>query len=54
MLLVVAEGHLHYDEATERFDPDRSDVALPVLTDPGVLTAEPSYVDVSADAPWDL
>jgi hypothetical protein len=53
LLLVVAEGHLHYDEATERFDPDRSDVALPVLTEAGVLAAEPSYVDVSADAPWD-
>ncbi len=53
LLLVVAEGHLHYDEATGRFDPQRSDVALPVLTEPGVLAAEPSYVDVSADAPWD-
>ena len=53
LLLVVAEGHLHYDEATGRFDPQRSDVALPVLTEPGVLAAEPFYVDVSADAPWD-
>src|SRR4029077_12549971 len=32
---------------------DRSDAALPVLMEPGVLTAEPLYVDVSADAPWD-
>jgi len=53
LLLVVAEGHLHYDGDTERFDPQRSDVAVPVLTKPGVLAAEPSYVDVSDDAPWD-
>src|SRR6478672_6842660 len=53
LLIVLAEGHLHYDEAAGRFDPQRSDVALPVLTEPGVLAAEPSYVDVSADAPWD-
>ena len=53
LLIVLAEGHLHWDEATGRFDPDRSDAALPVLTEPGVLAAEPLYVDVSADAPWD-
>ena len=53
LLFVLAEGHLHWDEATGRFDPDRSDAALPVLTEPGVLAAEPLYVDVSADAPWD-
>ena len=54
LLLVVAEGHLHYDEATGRFDPQRSDVALPVLTEPWVLAANPSYVDVSAEtAPAD-
>ena len=28
-------------------------MALPVLTTPGVLTAEPFYVDVGDDAPWD-
>ena len=49
----MAEGHLHWDEATGRFDPDRSDAALPVLTEPGVLAAEPLHVDVSEDAPWD-
>ena len=53
LLIVLAEGHLHWDEATARFDPDRSDAALPVLTEPGVLAAEPLYVDVSGDAPWD-
>ncbi|HZE15531.1 MAG TPA: hypothetical protein VE197_07375 [Mycobacterium sp.] len=53
LLIVLAEGHLQWDEATQRFDPDRSDVALPVLTEPGVLGAEPLYVDVSGDAPWD-
>ena len=52
LLIVLAEGHLHWDEATQRFDPDRSDVALPVLTEQGVLAAEPLYVDVSSDAPW--
>jgi hypothetical protein len=39
LLIVVAEGQLHWDEATRRFDPDRSDVALPVLTEPGVMGA---------------
>ena len=34
LLIVVAEGQQHWDEATRRFDPDRSDVALPVLTEP--------------------
>ena len=33
--------------------PDRSDAALPVLTQPGVLPTEPLYVDASDDAPWD-
>ena len=53
LLIVLAEGHLQWDEATQRFDPDRSDAALPVLTEPGVLPTEPLYVDVSGDAPWD-
>jgi hypothetical protein len=53
LLIVVAEGQLHWDEATQRFDPDRSDAALPVLTQPGVLAAEPLHVDVSGDTPWD-
>jgi hypothetical protein len=53
LLIVLAEGHLHWDEATRRFDPDRSDAALPVLTEPKVLPTEPLHVDVSGDAPWD-
>ena len=53
LLIVLAEGHLDWDEATGRFDPDRSDVALPVLTERGVLPTEPLYVDVTDDAPWD-
>ena len=53
LLFVVAEGSLAWDEDAGRFDPDRSDAALPVLTQPGVLAAEPFYVDVSDDAPWD-
>src|SRR6185295_13311448 len=53
LLFVVAGGCLTWDEAAARFDPDRSDAALPVLTQPGVLVAEPLYVDVSDDAPWD-
>ncbi|MDT5329637.1 MAG: hypothetical protein QOF31_934, partial [Mycobacterium sp.] len=53
LLFVVAAGGLTWDEATGRFDPDRSDAALPVLTQPGVLPAEPLYVDVCDNAPWD-
>ncbi|MDV7243576.1 MULTISPECIES: TIR domain-containing protein [Rhodococcus] len=53
LLFVVTDGHLIWDEASGRFDPDRSDVALPVLTQPGILAAEPFYVDVTEDAPWD-
>ena len=53
LLFVVAGGNLAWDETAGRFDPDRSNAALPVLTQPGVLTAEPLYVDVSDDAPWD-
>src|SRR5690349_10383310 len=53
LLIVLAEGRLHFDEAAGRCDPDRSDAALPVLTEPGVLAAEPLHVDVSGDAPWD-
>ncbi|WP_157187418.1 toll/interleukin-1 receptor domain-containing protein, partial [Nocardia vinacea] len=53
LMFVVAHGHLTWDEPSGRFDPDRSDVALPVLTERGVLAAEPFYVDVTDDAPWD-
>jgi hypothetical protein len=50
LLIVVAEGNLHWDEVTQRFDPDRSDIALPVLTKRGVLPAEPLYVDENHSA----
>ncbi|MFD4264876.1 toll/interleukin-1 receptor domain-containing protein [Rhodococcus sp. NPDC058481] len=53
LLFVVVGGQLEWDEESGRFDPDRSDVALPVLTEPGALPTEPFYVDVSEDAPWD-
>ena len=53
LLFVVARGPLAWDEEAGRFDPDRSDAAVPVLTEPGLLPAEPLYVDVSGDAPWD-
>jgi hypothetical protein len=53
LLFVVAGGRLTWDEDAGRFHPERSDAALPVLTQPGVLAAEPLYVDVSDDAPWD-
>jgi hypothetical protein len=53
LMFVVAGGRLTWDEDTGRFDPGRSDVAPPVLMESGVLTAEPFYVDVSEDAPWD-
>ena len=53
VLFVVASGRLIWDDAAARFDPARSEAALPLLTQPGVLAAEPLYVDVSEDAPWD-
>jgi hypothetical protein len=53
IMIVVAEGRLTWDEHQARFDPGKSDAALPVLTQRGVLAAEPLYVDVSDDAPWD-
>ncbi|OUS92858.1 toll/interleukin-1 receptor domain-containing protein [Rhodococcus sp. NCIMB 12038] len=53
LMFVVVAGHLTWDETTGRFDPDKSDVALPVLTQPGALAAEPFYVDVTDDSPWD-
>lgn len=53
LLFVVAGGKLKWDRHTQRFDPERSTVALPVLTRPGVLPTEPLYVDVTEDAPWD-
>jgi WD40 repeat protein len=52
LMLVTASGQLLWDAEASRFDPDRSDAALPVLTQPGALKSEPFYVDVSGDAPW--
>lgn len=53
LLFVVAGGKVKWDRHTQRFDPERSTVALPVSTRPGVLPTEPLYVDVTEDAPWD-
>ncbi|MFI8977517.1 TIR domain-containing protein [Nocardia asteroides] len=53
LLFVVAGGTVKWDSHTHRFDPERSTVALPVLTEPGTLPTEPLYVDVGEDAPWD-
>ena len=39
-MLVMAGGDLSWDDAAGRFDADRSDAALPVLTQPGVLAAQ--------------
>ncbi len=50
LLLALAGGRLHWDAATERFDPQASDAAPPVLLEPGVLPAEPLFIDVSQDA----
>ncbi|MGB6209211.1 toll/interleukin-1 receptor domain-containing protein, partial [Mycobacterium sp.] len=54
LMLVVAKGDLQWDEAEARFDPQQSNAALPVLTQGGTLAAEPLYIDVSDDAPWDF
>jgi type II secretory pathway pseudopilin PulG len=53
LMFVVARGRLEWDHAAGGFDAARSDVILPALAAPGVLAAEPFWVDVSADAPWD-
>ncbi|MDT5242926.1 MAG: hypothetical protein QOD36_302, partial [Mycobacterium sp.] len=53
LMFVVADGQLEWDEDDVRFDPERSNAALPVLTRPAVLASQPFYVDVSEDAPWD-
>jgi WD40 repeat protein len=54
LLLVLAEGNLSWDTTELRFDPSQSDAAPLVLTVPESIAAEPLYIDVSADAPWDL
>ncbi|MBX9979590.1 MAG: TIR domain-containing protein, partial [Mycobacterium gordonae] len=52
LLLVLAGGRLHWDAEHQRFDPATSSAAVPVLTEPGVLPAEPFFIDVSDNAPW--
>ena len=54
MMLVLAGGQLRWDSDRARFDPELSNAAPPVLTQPGVLAVEPLYIDVSDDAPWDV
>jgi WD40 repeat protein len=54
LMLVLAQGRLAWDEKNKSFDPERSDAAPPVLTEPGSLPVEPLYIDVSEDAPWDV
>jgi WD40 repeat protein len=54
LMLVLAEGDLQWNAEDARFDPERSSAALPTLTEPGSLPAEPLYIDVSGDAPWEL
>ena len=53
LMLVLVDGQLQWDQRTARFDPAISNAAPPVLTEPGVLPAEPLFIDVSDDAPWD-
>ncbi len=53
-MLVVAAGHLQWDAENARFDPQLSDAVPAALTEPDVLPAEPLYIDVSDDSPWDL
>ena len=52
-MLVLADGQVQWDEGGHRFDPQLSDAAPPALTEPGSLPAEPLYLDVTGDAPWD-
>ncbi len=54
LMLVLAEGQLQWNAKDACFDPEHSVAAPPVLTQPGSLPAEPLYIDVSGDAPWDL
>jgi hypothetical protein len=54
LLLVLADGHLVWNESLASFDAQISDAAPPVLTEPGSLPSEPFFVDVSGDAPWTL
>jgi WD40 repeat protein len=53
LMLVVASGQLRWDEANARFDPQTSNAAPPVLTQPGSLPVEPLFIDISDEWPWD-
>ncbi len=53
LLLVLADGQLLWDPEQHRFDPRTSDAAPAALTQLGSLPAEPFYIDVSGDSPWD-
>src|SRR6202044_9936 len=54
LLLVLADGQLKWDPGTQSFDPELSNAAPPGLPAAGSLPAEPLYIDVSEDAPWDF
>lgn len=54
LMMVLADGTLHWEPTLQCFDPTRSTAALPVLATPGALPGHPVYLDVSGDAPWDL
>lgn len=51
--LVMAGGHVAWDPHETRFVPSMSSSLPPSLSQRGVFKAEPCYVDVSADAPWE-
>jgi hypothetical protein len=53
LFLAIADGTLEWDDSKGCFDPERSSAAPALLTQPGALPAQPFYVDVSGDAPWD-
>ena len=53
LLLVLAGGRLQWDARRARFDPQLSDAAPSVLTEPGALPTEPLHVDVSDQSQWD-
>jgi hypothetical protein len=54
LMLVLAEGRLQWDRQNARFDAALSDAAPPAPTKTGALSAEPLYIDVIDDDPWDL
>ena len=54
LMLVTVGGHLRWDEQRQGFDPEFSDIALPVMTRSGVFPTEPLFVDVTELSPWDI